>query len=393
MDNFVFEKTFFDITDSTINQKETRTYVTTNPAITPNTITSGSIAPAVVREITSIEILPPVDGSGNWEDLREVWLNVDGSSIQHYIDLSGVGESLMAPFRTQLVGGPSMLIPLGTPMWRVIEEGGANMPLRATGIKYNRRIELVVHSEGGVTGQWRVILRGWEYSPAMLAVLSRGWNPSVNMQTFRRQVEGKPALQFTFPASQITPDTWTSLPGGVNQGSIKVMPYVHFAYNAQTTQPQQPYALTNLTTVGGASGNVESTFQDLAFEFAQNDDAFILRGFGVRGVSAYDNGNPPTKHNTPGLNLARAGWWVNGDVLPQETGNAGVFITNGVNSLHFGNAQPVLPDRGQFFPIPRFPGRLLLYKDDAVPYIGAGTAGIPAYSVMLALNGVLVERG
>lgn len=387
MDEYQIERTFMDITDTSLSPNQTKTYQATNPNMTPYTVTSSSTGAQIVREITSVEVIPPQDANGAYEDLREIWLILDNNSYQHYVSLSGVGTSLMTPLRSQVWGGRSFAIPFGEPLWRVVQEQGQNMPIRNTTLKYMSTLAVAVRTVNGVTGAgsggFRIIVKGYQYTPAQLAALARGWNNEVFVQDLRRTVMNKPPLRFTFaPSGPLSVETWTSYPGGPAQGAIKVNPYWHFAYNAQATQPQSPYSLTNLTALGGGSDNVESPFQDLGFEFALNENAFILRGFGIRGVGS-----------TPAQNLARFGWIVNGDILPEETGAQGIFVTAGVNDYAFGSVQPWINLPNVFFPIPRFPGQLLIYKDNAVPFIGANGSPIPAYSVMVALNGVLVERG
>jgi len=386
LDDFLVERVFLDITDSTLSPKQTKTYPATNSNITVNTITSSVCPPDAVREITYMEIIPPMDANLNYEDLREVWLTVDGHSTQHYLNISGVGDTLMTPHRSKVWSGRRFAIPFGEPLWSVVS-GGTNMPIRNTTIKYANKVELNVATVNGVTGAgsggWRVILSGYQYSAAALAQLSPKWDGTVNVQTMRRTIDNKPPLSFTFPmVSGINLDTFTTMPGGVNQGATKVWPYWHFAYNNAASQQQNAYAFTNLNALEGASGNVEDPFQDLGLEFAQNNNAFILRGFGIKGVGS-----------TPMENVARFGWIVNGNIFPELTGNQGLFVSYGVNNFAFGATSPYIPVKGMFMPLPKFPGQLLIYKDNAVPFVGANGSPIPADSVVVAYNGVMVERG
>lgn len=386
MDDYLVERTFLDITDTTLSANETKTYPSTNTDITANTITSATSSPDVVREITYIEIIPPQDASLNYEDLREVWLTVDSHSTQHYLNLSGVGTTLMTPLRSRMWGGPRFAIPLGEPLWSVVR-GGTNMPIRNTTIKYANRLELNVHAVSAVTGAgsggWRVRCVGYQYSAAALALLSSKWDGTVNVQTSRRTIDNKAPLSLSFPMpGGINLSTFTSMPGGVNQGNTKIWPYWHMAYNNNATQSQNPYAFTDLNVLQGSTGNVEDTFQDLGLEFSQNNNAFVLRGMGIKGVGT-----------TPMQNVARMGWLVNGNVLPEETGNQGMFVTYGVNNYAYGSAQPYINLANVYMPIPKYTGELLVYKDNAVPYIGANGSATPADSVVLAYNGVIVERG
>lgn len=408
MDNFSVERTLLDVTFGGLSPNETRTFESTTKQMTSNTVTSGS-SQGYAQEITSVEVIPPQvpagqANAGAYEDLREIWLILDEKPVQHYINLSGYGESLMNPPKTQIWGSRFFQVIFGEPFHRVVKDATSpnpNMPIRNTTLKYNKTLSLAVHTLYGVTGQWRIIVKGFTYDNAMLKELAGGWKNTVNVQTTRRVVTNKPALTFTFPlAGPINTSTWTTLPGGQLQGGTKINPYWRFAYNGQQTQPQSPYVFSNFNELSGSSGNVEDPFQELGFKFAENLNAFILKGFGVRGVKA-PPGTPPTTAQfaypsypgTPGENLSRAGWWVNGDLVPEVTGNQGRFLTNGVNDMQFGMVRPLIALDNLFLPMPKYPGDLLIYQDNAAPFIGANGSPIPPFSVMVAYNGVLVERG
>lgn len=408
-DQFIVERTFYDITDTVgLSANETKTYDASGRAqdgnnyMTPNTVTSSTTNGAVAREVTSIEIIPPQDSNGNYEDLREVKLVLDNKDYGHYITLPGTGSHLMTPLRTQLRGSATFRIRLGEPLWRVLlgplgRGGGAssNVPLLASAPKYNRELGITVSSRFGVTGAgsggFRIIVKGYEYTEAALAYLQQFWRNQVSLQTMRRTLTGQPALSFTYPApSKLSISTWPGFPGGTEQGSIKINPYFHFALNAQATSPNLPYALTTFPSLGGANGNVEDLQQNLGLEFNLNNDALWVRAWGVRGVPL-----PPGQTGapgTPGLNLSRAGWLINGDEIPEGTGRNGIFVTQGVNPLAFGQAAPYVNAPNTFIPVPQFPGELLVYKDNAVPFIADNGSPTPAYQVAVAVIGVLVEQ-
>lgn len=404
-DEFILEKTFLDITDTSgLSANQTREY---NPDgssgtanyMTPNTVSSSSTNGAVAREIVSVEIIPPQDQYGNYQDLREVWLILDNKSIQHYINLPGIGWILMTPLRTQIVGGKTFRINFGEPLWRAVQNPN-NMPIRAICPKFRRTLAIAVRSEFGVQNGYRIIVKGYEYTPAHLAALAPQWRNDVYVQTLRRQVVGAPPLQFTFqPAGPLSLDTWTSYPGGIDQRGYKINPLWQFAINASATQPSRAYAFTNLNALAGGTGHVEDTYQDLGLEFNLNNNAAIIRGFGVRGVPLMP-GQPGSTNSTgqytggtPGLNLTRAGFIVNGDVVPsEEGGNNGFYVTEGVNPLAFGAVQPYRSNPNEFFPVPRLPGELLIYKDNYVPFVADNGSPIPAFQVAVCHNGVVIEN-
>lgn len=397
-DQHIAERVFFDITYSGgLTPGETRLFRTASSAMTPNTITSSNTTGDSAYELVSLEIVPPRNSQGVYEDLRQVWLVVDGgTSIQHYINVPGWGWTLMTPLRNQVWGGKHLFVPFGLPLYQTVKQSN-NHPILNTTIKFAKSIQVAVSTVYGVTGAFRITGKGFAYSPAALAYLSQRWNDSVDVQTTDRAVEGKPRLSFTYPRSgPISLSTWTALPGGSKQGTVKIMPYWRFAFNANTTPPQTAYSLSTRTEVAGADQNVENDFQDLGLVFAQNQNAFILRGFGVRGVPA-PPGTPEAGSNyptsvIPAQNLARTGWWVDGTLIPEEMGNQGFFLTQGVNDFQFGAVQPQIALDNLYQPLPRYPGELLIYGQNAVPFIGGNGSGVPAYSTVVAMSGVIVER-
>ncbi len=389
-DQYTIQHTFLDITDTALSANQTKSYESTNSNTTGNTITSSATGGDVVREITDIEIIPPEDVSGNFEDLREVWFDQDNKSTQHYLNLSGVGSTLMTPLHKLVYGGRHLALSLGEPLWKLIKRGAANMPLLNTTLKYDSTLSLNVHTIAGVTGAgsggWRVICKGYEYTDAELADLAKGWTNAVSVQTEVRRLIGKPPLNFTYtPAGPLSLATFTSYPGGIKQGAIKINPYWHGAYNNLATAGTSPFTLTNFNELAGGTGHVEDTYQDLGLKFGATQDAFLLKGVGIQAVQGASG--------TPGQNLSRFGFYMNGDYIPQVTGNEGIFVTPGVNDYAFGESSACgLPQRGLYVPIPRLLGEMLVYQDNFAPFIGGDGSPIPADAVFLGMFGTLIER-
>ena len=405
MDNFVIERTLYDITDTSgLSANQTRNYDPNGQSdstnyMTTGTITSSSTNGSVAREITSLEIYPPVDANGNYEDLREVWFILDNKDVRHYVNLPGCGWALMTPDRIHVIGGATFKLNFGSPLWKVCQDGGSNMPIRNTTLKFTRTMSMAVSSVYGVTGGFRLVVKGFTYTPAQLASFASKWTNNVFVQTDRRAVEGYPPLSFVFrPSGPLSLSTWSSYPGGVEQGGLKVNPRWGFAFNNNATSGSRAFAFTTLNALAGGSGNVEDTYQDLGNEFNLNNDALIVRGFGVRGVPLMpgQTGAPtnPALAINQGVNLERAGWIVNGNLVPEEEGgNSGIFVTSGVNPMAWGDARPFLAEAGRFLPVPRLPGELLIYKDNAVPFVAGNGSPIAKDAVVACFNGVLVENG
>lgn len=403
MENYFVEKTLLDITDAVgLSTNQTKQYDAAGNSsdgrnyMTPNTVTSSSTNGAVIREVHTIEIIPPLNSNGVYEDLREVWLTLDNHSLQHYINLPGQGDILMTPYRTQMWGGPSFIIPLGEPLWKVIGDTKGNHPIRFTCPKFKQTLALTVSSIYGVTGAgsggFRIILKGYEYTPAALAEIAKYWNNSVNFQTTDRIVQGLPALTFTYQTpGPLSVETANAYPGGPLQQQDKIFPYWHYARNNQATSPNRLFAFTNLNALAGGTGHVEDTFQDLGFEFNLNNNALLLRGFGVRGVPL-----PPGQTGSPGYpgqNVDRAGWLIDGNAVPsEEGGNNGIYLTPNVDPMPFGAVSPFIALDNVYYRMPRMPGNIMIYKNNAVPFVVDNGSPIPQDQIAVAVNGILIER-
>lgn len=403
-DEYLVEQTFLDITDTSgLAAGETRLYRTAATAISPNTLTASSTTGDKGYELVQLAIVPPRNSKGQYEDLRQVWLILDGKPIQHYINIPGWGWTLMTPVANQVWGGPTFKIPFGMPFWQTVQQSSGH-PILNTTLKFSKSLQVAVSSVYGVSSGaaggsgYRIIGKGYKYSAAALANLGPKWNDTVHVQTTARAVTGKPALSFTYSRpGPIALDTWTALPGGQNQTSTKVNPYWRFAFNGNPTQPQASFSFSTHSEVAGADGNVEDTFQDLGLVFAANLNALILRGYGVRGVPV-PPGTPvsglgyPTSV-VPAQNLARAGWWIDATLIPEEMGNQGLFLTAGLDEYTFGAVQPQIALDNLYQSLRKFTGEgLLIFGQNAVPFIGGNGSPVPAYSVVTAYNGVLIER-
>jgi len=408
----LIEKTLMDITDTSgIAAGVTKNYDASGQYqnvsyMTANTVSSSSTNGAYGAEVTSMEIVPPQDADGNYEDLRHVWLVLDSKPIQHYIYVSGYGWTLMTPFRTQLIGGPTMRIQFGVPLWVAIQRSMSNMPVRAICPKYTRTLGVSVMSQYGVSSVanggtgFRVIVRGVSYDDATLAYFASSWNPNISLQTYLRAVAGKPAVNLVHTnKGPLSISSFTSYPGGQGQGALKVNPYWHSATNGVATSQGKAFGMTNLNDLGGGNSHVSDEFDDLGLEFKSVANVFLVNGFGVRGVplppgqGGANNTAGAYTGGTPGLNLSRAGWNLSGALLPtEEGGDAGIFVSEGLDTLAFGAAEPYMDAPNRFLPVPLLPGEMLVAGDNATPFIAGDNGAIPQDQVAVAINGVLIEQ-
>jgi hypothetical protein len=413
--DYTVRQTLMDVTIPSMTANQTLTLDQNGFAGSTNYTTAGgptttATGGAWVVEVTDIEVQYPRNSSGGYEDAREIWPIVDGTSLQHYMNFSGVGTSGMFPFHTRVFGGRRGAISLGRPIWQLALDvlgrfGPAagnprtmtNLPLRSTTLKYDTNFSLGIHSSAGFTGAGaplRIIVKGYRYDASDLALFAPAWQNSIYVQTKGRQTRALPPLNPTFvPGGGLAMNTWRSYPGGVGQKGVRVMPYWHHAYNAQATAAGTVFVLSTNPGVGGASGNVEDPYQDLGFVGTNNDNALIVKHFGITPATAIGTAS----------NLARFGYQIDGTQYPQNFGGpgAGVFVSDTVNDHYFGDTGRYTGDLGTgtglsglYEVLPAMGGEpVLLYKQAGAPYVvSAQSAGIPQDGVVVAIGGIIVEQ-
>lgn len=405
---FVFEKLFYDITDTDgLSAKETKTYDGSGYSggtlyMTSNEITTASIGRSVAREITRIEIIPPQNSSGVYEDLRSVTLILDGGDFSKYIYLSGFGQMLITPLSQRLIGGQAFVVRFGVPMDELLTgslAGKPNMALQATCPKYNNTFNLRVKSTYGTSSKasggtgYRIRVFGKEYDDNILSVLygKGAWNNTISLDPLSTQFVGGQGYAATFvePTGGMSVATFNGYPSGAKQGGVKINPYWHKVTNALATSGSDAFVLSNEGQAQGASGHVADDFDDLGLVFLNTNNLLLVQGFGCRGVDL-----PPGEAGAPGVagqNLTAVGWNIGGTQLPQNLGGkTGFFVSQNVNDRYFGDGEVAAGQAGRFFRAPMFPGKLAIYGVNAAPFI-VGSASIPADQVAVAVTGPLVE--
>jgi hypothetical protein len=411
MDSYKIHRTLYDVTIPSMTAGQTLILDETMSAAVNGTPTSfrtnlpsvpltSDISGLYAGEIDSIEIIPPIGTSGAppYAGL-DVYLVVDGQNYQHYVDIPADAVALGYPLHARTWGGSHLARLLGEPFWRLAlkQLGGHavnSMPLRNSTIKYAQNFGLIVTSQNGFTAAagygLRIIIKGWVYTDQDLAYLTAGWNPSVHYQSEARDITGQDPLAFTFQigAGEVSRDTWQQMPGGVQQGSIKVSPYSHYAVNATASTATARFVLSNSSTTYGQAGNVQNQFQDLGINGPAGHTALLVRAWGVTTI-------------TRPANLGRIGWIINGTEVPEQpqASQAGLVVSDAANDYFFGDTGQYLGDNGTgtgfsglYRPYPHPDGEpLLLYKDIAAPFIAANGTAIPAGAVAFAEHGVIVE--
>jgi len=203
MDRYPIHRTIYDVTitsmaagqllvlDSTM-QAAGVSYRTANPIVPTSTATGGQ----VVVEVDSIEVIPPIQSNGQPVfGPIDVWPVVDGQEFRHYTDFIVDAALLGWPLHARTYGGSHLARLLGTPWWRLCEQGlaghpVANAPLKNTTIKYAQNFSLTVYSGSAWTAAsgygLRIIVKGWVYDAATVAFFAPGWQTAVSLQTEAR---------------------------------------------------------------------------------------------------------------------------------------------------------------------------------------------------------------
>lgn len=192
-------------------------------------------------------------------------------------------------------------------------------------------------------------------------------------------------------AIPITGDSWTTLPGGVNQAVPKINPFARYAYNRLATDGLQGDYQFRFD-----QGGVIEEQENLYFEF-DNKDALLIEGL---GVTANNDTLMPPLGVFP--NLARTGLRIAGDYHPKgPTTRTSLFPTDGlINQLVYGR-WPVsflsvfpLPPLDIFAAIPKLDRPLLIWNE--IGYVTIrddGVAAVPAdpLGVTVAVTGIRIE--
>jgi hypothetical protein len=378
------------------------TYMFVTPGTIPNG--SGALPSGLAAEALLIEIIPPVVVNGGnivYPDFQ-LWFYPDSTDLRNptpagQLILDGSYGANMMPPRENTVG--RVQVPLGISLRRLLTEAAngharSNMPLLATGVKYNSTLQLKVQSKRGwgpgVAGDaiqvpGRVRVWGERYSDKMLGLLAGHWNGQFSRSGLRRQIEASevpPAISGV-QAGVVSVATIASLPGGYNQSNgAKVFRDFRFAYPAIQTSTNAPFLLSNSSQVGAASGNVDPQYSgDLGFPFAPVNgvasnakSAVIIQQFGVTP------GNP---------NIAYAGFQIGGATVPDPNGFP---VGYALDRQAYGNVQPIRNASEMWFALPDLDGEIDVFAENAVVFITAnGTTPIAAGSVAVALGGVSIQ--
>lgn len=373
---------------------------TGDPPIFPGNTTQ--ISGGYSAEVTRIEITSPVVVNSNttiYPDFQLAPRPDRNDTLINFELIDGTYGTNMLPPVANTVGQRQVVI--GEPWFRVAQAilsgadyyyspeqqtwvSVANAPLLVTGIKLNSSMGMVVSSQrgwgAGVTGDTvvtpaRVRMWGYQYTPQMLELLASAWNGHNNFSRrgIRRTLENLPAISGTSNWQPLS-STWTRGPNGWAQtGGSKIWRYFAFAPNANATSPNNPYLLTNASTLG-ADGNVGNAGynSDLGWPFAPVQgnastvgDAVILQEFGV----------PTGITNIAYAGIASGGG--NGSLVPAPKGFP---LSTNVNDIAYGQVSPQRTGSALFYALPRIRFEGEFAGENAAAFVTDNGTAIPAYA-------------
>ncbi len=373
--------------------------------ITPNTIPGGTsqLPSGLAAEALIPEVISPIVSNGGalvYPDFAW-WPAPDGTDLKKYLHMDGSYGGNMTPPWAQTKARPGEEpLTWGVALDRLLEEAIAghprkNMPLAATGLKYNTSFQTKLASSRGwgpgvagdtVVRPGRIRIWGKRYTKGMLAKLAQGFRGRFKTTTLRRILEASgndPITAFIqgVQAGMVDLLDFPGLPGGWNQtvGQV-VMRYLNFAYNAADTSNTDNYFLTNSQQAYGTPNQVTTYSGDLGYAFAPTGGeqknartAVVFKEAGV--VGGVDN-------------LAYFGVQVGGAIVPDPDGWP---VSQGVVRQAYGQVSPQGTGE-EYYRIPKLEGgELDIYGENAAWFVTPDGAAIAAGTAAVAVGGIYVD--
>lgn len=323
-----------------------------------------------VSEISFVEIVPPVD-AGVAEDLDEVYLVIDGKSTQNLINMSGNDNIATNPVRRHtFTNDPeTQFVTFGM---NLVDSLSQPIPALAnTTPKVSDRVAVVARAGGtDVDADFRVRIWGYRYTDRMLQRLPQRTMPGNFTIRDRRNDRD---INVPNQSIEITLENWTLLPGGVDQQTPKINPFLRFATNSNATTVNTRYEFRfNL-------GNVDSEFKDLEFNYDIQNKIFIPKGLGAR---SHTNSNYVWLRDT-------------GDNFNTEVPEGRFTVLENRNPIIFGRGTPQWPaDQPIYYPIPQFGVTdHIIYRTRAVVACMDNGTAVPADGISVAITGKVIDLG
>jgi hypothetical protein len=314
-----------------------------------------------VAEVVFCEIFPPFASDGTPENLEKIIFVLDDKPYGDYIHLLGTATHLFCPPKVQAMNG--VLLAFGVPLIQAVKSG--NPLYEGVCPKYTKTLKIeTTAGTGGITGDYRIRVWGYRY-PAQ--ELDRLFGQIGGLLTLRDDRTNRVVRLQKDPVTVMW-ETWTQLPGGLDQAPPKIFPVVKYARNANATTPNTPYQFRY------EIGNVAYREEDLYWPYDIEEKILVIKGLGVRAPA----------------NLKETFINIEGKDRPKKR-----FPTEQYNNpLHFGKAYPFLPDTiPLYFTIPKLDRPYLVWHDKG--YIACQDNGnsIAQNAITVVMNGLLIEIG
>lgn len=314
-----------------------------------------------VAEVQYLEITPPVTGLGVVENLQNVRLILDGKE-HPFININGTDTYLMQPPFTNIL--KNGITNFGVPLLDAVRQG--NPLLLGTCPKYSKDLRVQAQAgAGGISASFRIRAWGYRYELDQLRGIlgdSIGGSLQIADNRNRRTLE-----LFKSPVVP-SKDTWTQLPGGLDQAVPKVNHLARYAFNVNATVVNIPYQFRYDT------GDVLIEEENMRFEYDRISNALLVEGIGT---------------NAP-ANLLNTFLNIDGEDRPDSR-----FPTEQNNNpLHFGRGNPLIPANiPLYYTVRPFDKPYLIWNE--IGYLAAVDNGVSivANNIAVALYGTIIEMG
>lgn len=310
-------------------------------------------------EIVFVEIVPPVAAGPVVEVLTRVQLVLD-NTLEQYNLLPGTDTYLVNAPRINMLNG--IFLALGVPTWNA--STGLAGALRATCPKFRKSVTISALAGGAITASYRVRLWGYRYRAADLLI--PGVVPAIGgADVIVDPVTGRVSDPINRSVIVPTEDTWTQLPGGLDQATPKIFNFIRMAFNAAATTVNTPYEFRFDTA------NVATREEDLLFPYNVDKKIAVIKGLGVHAPA----------------NLLQTWIDIGGDERPYSR----FPTTSGLNPLHFGNAGTFVGGGTFYQTIPLLSDPVTIINEKAVVRVQDNGVSIPANQIAVIVNGTMVE--
>lgn len=320
---------------------------------------NAELANNEVAEVAYLEVIPPVTALGVVENLENIRLILDGKE-HTFINISGTDTFLTQPPTTNAVNGYS--VNFGMPLFDAVRAG--NPVLLGTCPKFSQNLRVQAQAGvGGTTAAFRIKAWGYRYEIDQLAYLlgdSIGGSFSVVDSRRNRQLDS-----FKIPIIP-SKNTWTQLPGGLDQAVPKINFLYRYAFNTNATVANIPYQMRYDT------GNVGLEENNMRFEYDRIKSALIVQNLGVRA--------PVDLLNT----------WLNidGDDRPKKR----YPTQQNSNQFHMGRATPMLPAAMTlYYSVKKLEKPYLIWNEIGYVAIVDDGVAVLAGAACLSIAGTIIE--